>query len=149
VVEVNFGAPSLDRHQANMRAYMWNLAKEWLPHGAIDASDEKLALDLGGPGAHIRNNGQLVIESKDDMKKRGLASPDDGDALVLTFAQPVAPLTPSGGTTTTRSTVAGSPAGIRLAADRAGGCDEARDKGNNWHLSKPLFGFLGVPGERE
>jgi hypothetical protein len=53
-----------------------------------------LALDLGGPGAHIRNNGQLVIESKDDMKKRGLASPDDGDALVLTFAQPVAPLTP-------------------------------------------------------
>jgi hypothetical protein len=28
------------------------------------------------------------------MKKRGLASPDDGDALVLTFAQPLAPLTP-------------------------------------------------------
>jgi hypothetical protein len=94
VVEVNFGAPSLDRHQANLRAYMWNQCREWLPRGAIDASDEKLALDLGGPGAHIRNNGQLVIESKDDMKKRGLASPDDGDALVLTFAQPVAPLTP-------------------------------------------------------
>jgi len=94
VIEVNFGSPSPDRHQANMRAHMWNQVKEWLPHGAIPADDEKLALDLGGPGAHIRSNGQLVIESKDDMKKRGLASPDDGDALALTFAQPVAPVTP-------------------------------------------------------
>jgi hypothetical protein len=94
VVEVNFGSPSPDRHQANMRAYMWNLMKEWLPHGAIPADDEKLALDLGGPGAHIRSNGQLVLESKESMQKRGLASPDDGDALALTFAQPVAPLTP-------------------------------------------------------
>ena len=73
---------------------MWNLCKEWLPHGAIPAGDEKLALDLGGPGAHIRPNGQLVIESKEAMQKRGLASPDDADALCLTFAQPVAVLTP-------------------------------------------------------
>ena len=94
VVEVNFGAPSLDRHQANMRAYMWNQCKEWLPRGAIPADDERLALDLGSPGAHIRPNGQLVLESKDAMQKRGLASPDDGDALALTFAQPVAPVTP-------------------------------------------------------
>jgi hypothetical protein len=33
----------------------------------------------------------LVLESKADMHKHGQASPDDGDALVLTFAQPVAP----------------------------------------------------------
>jgi hypothetical protein len=79
VIEVNFGAASPDRHQANMRAYMWNLAKEWLPHGAIPADDEKLALDLGSPGAHIRTNGQLVLESKESMQKRGLASPDDGE----------------------------------------------------------------------
>jgi hypothetical protein len=32
-----------------------------------------------------------VLESKADMQKRGQASRDDGDALVLTFAQPVAP----------------------------------------------------------
>jgi hypothetical protein len=32
-----------------------------------------------------------VLESKADMQKRGEASPDDGDALALTFAQPVAP----------------------------------------------------------
>jgi phage terminase large subunit len=33
----------------------------------------------------------LVLESKADMQKRGQASPDDGDALALTFAQAVAP----------------------------------------------------------
>ena len=32
-----------------------------------------------------------VLESKTDMQKRGQASPDDGDALALTFARPVAP----------------------------------------------------------
>jgi hypothetical protein len=32
-----------------------------------------------------------VLESKADMQKRGQVSPDDGDALALTFAQPVAP----------------------------------------------------------
>jgi hypothetical protein len=32
-----------------------------------------------------------VLESKADMQKRGQASPGDGDALALTFAQPVAP----------------------------------------------------------
>jgi hypothetical protein len=94
VTEVNFGAASPDRHQANMRSYMWNLTKEWLPHGAIPADHEKLGLDLGSPGAHIRSNGQLVLESKESMQKRGLASPDDGDALALTFAQPVEPPSP-------------------------------------------------------
>ena len=95
VIEVNFGAPSLDRHQANMRAYMWNQLREWLPHGAIPADDEKLAIDLSGPGAKIRvTTNQLVLESKADMQARGLASPDDGDALALTFAQPVAPEEP-------------------------------------------------------
>jgi hypothetical protein len=34
---------------------------------------------------------RCAVESKADMQKRGQASPDDGDALALTFAQPVAP----------------------------------------------------------
>lgn len=97
VIEVNFGSKSPDRHQYNMRAYMWNQVKEWLRHGGIptDAEDEKLAMDLGSPGAFIKTGtGQLVLESKADMMARGLASPDDGDAFALTFAQPVAPIVP-------------------------------------------------------
>jgi hypothetical protein len=91
VVEVRFGADSLDFHQANLRAYMWARMKEWFSSGAIDPRDTKLETDLTGPGYHINKQDKLVIESKEDMAKRGFASPDDGDALALTFAAPVGP----------------------------------------------------------
>jgi len=64
--------------------------KDWLLTGAIE-TDEKMAMDLAGPGYHINRSNLLVLESKADMQKRGQASPDDGDALALTFAQEVAP----------------------------------------------------------
>ena len=90
VEEVRFGSESLDVHQANLRAYMWYRMKEWLPNGAIDPKDSKLEIDLTAPGYHINRQDKLVIESKEDMQKRGVDSPDDGDALALTFAAPVA-----------------------------------------------------------
>ena len=91
VIEVRFGAESLDRHQANMRAYMWAQMKDWLTNGAIDPKDSKLETDLTAPGYHINKQDRLVIESKEDMAKRGVASPDDADALALTFAAQVKP----------------------------------------------------------
>ncbi len=91
VFEVNFGlVHTPDRSKANMRAYMWDRCKDWLLKGAI-ADDEKLAQDLAGPGYAVNRSNKLVLESKADMQKRGQASPDDGDALCLTFAQAVAP----------------------------------------------------------
>ncbi len=90
VHEVRFGAASLDEHQANMRAYMWSKCKEWLGRGAIDPKDERLETDLNAPGYHINKKDQLVIEAKEQMAKRGVASPDDADGLVLTFAAPIA-----------------------------------------------------------
>ncbi len=63
--------------------------RDWLLHGAIQ-EDEKLALDLVDPGYHINRSKLWVLESKAHMQMRGPASPDDGDALALTFAQPVA-----------------------------------------------------------
>lgn len=92
VHEVNFGGPSMDEHDSNMRASMWRKMKEWLPSGAIPEKGplaERLQNDLEGPGYHINRAGKLVLESKQDMQDRGVASPDDGDALALTFAQPV------------------------------------------------------------
>ena len=50
-----------------------------------------MATDLAGPGYHINRSNLLVLESKADMQKRGQASPDDRDALALTFAQAVVP----------------------------------------------------------
>lgn len=90
VSEVNFGNASPDRHQANMRAYMWQKMKDWLLNGAIDKS-AILEQDLTGPGFRHNLRDELVIESKESMAKRGLASTDEGDALALTFAQHVAP----------------------------------------------------------
>ena len=92
VQEVNFGANAPDRHQANMRAYMWNKLRDWLEHGAI-VSDTVLENDLTGPCADRNRREQLVLESKQDMLKRGIASPDNADALALTFAAHVAPQT--------------------------------------------------------
>ena len=90
VAETNFGSQSIDIHQANMRAYMWQRMKDWLIHGSIDR-DQQLEIDLTGPGFKHNTRDQLVIESKDSMAKRGLASTDHGDSLALTFSQDVAP----------------------------------------------------------
>jgi hypothetical protein len=90
VIEVNFGGESPDPHDANMRAHMWRKAKEGLLYTAIPLKDQ-LAGDLEAPGYHLNNKDQLVIESKKDMQKRGVKSPDDGDAHVLTYAQSVRP----------------------------------------------------------
>ena len=90
VQEVRFGSESLDQHQANLRAFMWNEMKEWLRNGVLPEKDTKLEIDLTAPGYHINKQDRLVIEGKDEMKKRGVDSPDDGDALALTFAAPIA-----------------------------------------------------------
>jgi hypothetical protein len=86
VHEINFGGKSPDRNYANMRAFMWGRELvDRLGKGAIDPEDKKLALDLAGPGFHhkVGGDGALVVESKDDMKARGIPSPDDADELAL------------------------------------------------------------------
>ncbi len=88
VVDVQFGGGSPDPTIANMRAYMWSKMREWLKQGAIDGSPA-LEMDLTGPGYRHDRQDRLLLESKEEMKKRGVDSPDDGDALALTFAQPV------------------------------------------------------------
>jgi hypothetical protein len=75
-----------------MRAYMWERMKTWLERGAIPADDVVLETDLTAPGSHLNRSDQLVIEAKESMAKRGVASPDRGDALALTFAAHVPPV---------------------------------------------------------
>lgn len=93
VHEVSFGESSPDHHQLNMRAYMWSRMKDWMLHAAIDGLYE-LEHGLTVPGYHINRANKLVLESKQDITKRGEASPDDADALALTFARHVAPVQP-------------------------------------------------------
>lgn len=90
VMDVQFGGESPDPKLANMRSYMWSRLRDWLQKGAIDATP-RLETDLTGPGYKHDKQDRVLLESKEDMKKRGLDSPDDGDALALTFAMPIAP----------------------------------------------------------
>lgn len=89
VFEVNFGGESPDPHDLNARAYMYHRTKDWLLLGSLP-DDDLLCEQLCIPGFHINAAGKLVIESKADMQDRGEASPDDGDAFVLTHRMSVA-----------------------------------------------------------
>ncbi|MCE2578071.1 hypothetical protein LDL36_06025 [Komagataeibacter sp. FNDCR1] len=75
---------------ANKRAEMWGTMRAWLQTGGIP-DDEELRTDLAGPWYFFNPRNEIILERKEDMKKRGLASPDVGDALAITFAYPVAP----------------------------------------------------------
>lgn len=89
VVEVQFGSKADDpRKYANKRAEMWGRMRDWLEIGSLE-KDEELVTDLTGVEYGFTKADQILLESKESMKKRSLASPDDADALALTFAYPV------------------------------------------------------------
>jgi len=80
-------APALRQTYLNLRAELWFKLKAWLE--ARDCSipkDDNLLAELVAVKYKFTSAGKLQIESKDEMKKRGLASPDHGDAVCLTFA---------------------------------------------------------------
>src|SRR5262245_41497241 len=74
---------------ANKRAEMWGFMRKWCKVGCLP-DDAELIADLGNVEYGYDASDALLLERKDDMRRRGLASPDDGDALALTFAHPVA-----------------------------------------------------------
>jgi len=92
VIEVQSGEKARDDEKyLNRRAEMWGEMRDWLVYGCID-DEPGLIDDITGPEYALALKGQIKLETKDSMKKRGLASPDDGDALALTFSEPVARL---------------------------------------------------------
>lgn len=84
-----FSESSPDAGFLNMRAYMWGELKKWLKSGAAIPDDDVLTTDLAGPETVARLDGKIQLESKEDMRKRDLPSPNHADALALTFARPV------------------------------------------------------------
>lgn len=86
---ISFASKATDETYANKRAQMWGELKAWLKDVGALPEDSVLASDLTGPEAFINLRGKLQLESKEDMKRRGLASPNKADALALTFALPV------------------------------------------------------------
>ena len=90
IVAVNAGSSPLDKDKySNKRAEMWGLVKNWFFETPCQIPDEdSLHADLCGIRYRYNSNTQLVMESKDEMKKRGIRSCDEADALALTFALP-------------------------------------------------------------
>jgi len=70
----------------NQRAQMWAEMKQWLLTASIP-NDPELHDDLTGLEYGFDNKNRLQLERKEDMKSRGLSSPDNGDALAMTFSQ--------------------------------------------------------------
>jgi hypothetical protein len=87
---VNFGNKSSSPIMyGNKRAEMWGKMRDWLKTASIP-KDRFLKTDLISPMMKPDSRGTIFLESKKDMKSRGLASPDAADAICVTFAFPVA-----------------------------------------------------------
>ncbi|HEY6116778.1 MAG TPA: hypothetical protein VI172_12545 [Candidatus Dormibacteraeota bacterium] len=89
VVDMQAGGGASDSEMfVNARAeWAWSI-RQRLEDGDLDLDpeDDELAAQLGSLRYRFNARGQVVIESKDDMRKRGLPSPDKADALMLTGA---------------------------------------------------------------
>lgn len=87
---IPFASRPIDDYYANKRAEMWAELKQWLKDGGAIEDKEQIANDLTAPGAFINaKSGKFQLESKADMRDRGVQSPNYADALALTFAQPI------------------------------------------------------------
>jgi hypothetical protein len=89
VIGVNAGASAGLPGYRNLRSQMWGLMRDWIRAGAMLPDDSDLASDLTTIEYAYDAAEKLVLERKEDLKGRGLPSPDIADAIALTFAQPV------------------------------------------------------------
>ena len=89
VVDVHSGRRLKTGQHYDLRAFCWSELKAWI-EGAALPNDQDLRVDLTALRYGFQG-GELRIESKQDAKKRGVKSPDSGDALAYTFAEPTLP----------------------------------------------------------
>lgn len=86
-IEMHSGQSPIDKERfLNARAEWFWALRERFETGDIDIDDEDLAAQLSNIKYKFTSRGQIQIESKDDMKRRGVHSPDRADALMLAFA---------------------------------------------------------------
>lgn len=87
---INFGAKAInDERYANRRAEMWDRMRSWIEDEADLVGDEMLFYELTSVSKKYDFRGRLVLEEKDEVKKRIGRSTDMADALALSFAESV------------------------------------------------------------
>jgi len=82
-----------DNRYYNHRAELWGRMRDWLREAGCMPMDDAMLRDLTAPEYHFDNRNRTALEKKEDMKARGIPSPDSGDALALTFHSSIAPRT--------------------------------------------------------
>jgi hypothetical protein len=95
VVPVNVSeTPATDpKLYKKMRDELWGKGRDWLEtrRGSfVDDDDQDIIGQLSTPTYKIMSDGKIKIESKDDLRKRGVASPNKADAILMTFCLPSA-----------------------------------------------------------
>ena len=84
-------SPSSKKNYLNLRAELWFAIKDWLTQRDCRLpNDDELVAELAAPLYKYTSTGKIKIESKDEMRKRGIKSPDKADALALTMASSAA-----------------------------------------------------------
>lgn len=85
-INVGESASSVGEY-VRLRDELWFLGREWFQTKAVwMPRDESLIAELASPTYKFQSSGKILVESKDDMKKRGMRSPDLADAFLLTMA---------------------------------------------------------------
>ena len=90
-IPVPVGAPSRSKVYQNIRMEIWANMQAWMREGGSLPDEPELFKQATSIRYKYTNSGKMLMESKREMKARGLESPDDMDALALTFYQKVSP----------------------------------------------------------
>ena len=88
VIGVKASETSTDDQYFNKRTEMWGKERDWIADADI-FDDNEIEADMTGPSFGFRGEGRMLLEPKEKMVKRGLPSPDFGDALAHTFYVPI------------------------------------------------------------
>jgi hypothetical protein len=90
VIEVQAGSKADDtKKYLNKRVELWDRAREWVQTGCLPDDDQLIQDATNIKYSYSITSSQLQLERKEEMKKRGLASPDKFEALCQTFAKSV------------------------------------------------------------
>lgn len=89
VVGVNFSSKPREGRFADKRSEIWYVMSQCVKTVLCLPGDTELVSELTGPSFFFDQRSKMRLESKDDLKKKGLKSPDKSDSLALTYAEPV------------------------------------------------------------
>ena len=84
---VNVGETASGSHYARLRDELWWRARQWFDSKeVVIPEDETLIGQLSTVRYSYLSTGKIKVEGKEEMQKRGVDSPDEADAFILTFA---------------------------------------------------------------